>query len=347
MSAPVVFSAAWFERHQRTLVTLLGLPLVGRLLRRILAIRPHDVGYHRRIVALLPHAYTVDNGDGTLTSDIRSHAKYAKRLYVQLLPLWRALHAWDMLVANPLCPVLNVGFDTLTTYPEPTPTPAQVAGWARLYRQNKDESWATMIDGATGNTQDRVSTLNRVINIGASATTDQWAGLARTIFCFDTHFIGLAGGTLVTGSVGVYVNSKTDALAVTPDLDVYTAAPANVKSVTASDWSNVGSTSCTGSAVTYAAVTTGAYNEFALNSTGLDNVNLTGVSSFSLRNANYDVAATPPTWTSLAESYISAYLPNQIGTSQDPRLVLTFAVPNRVLKPNNLRPRIFAPGRAR
>lgn len=329
---PVVFSQAWFERHQAALLALLRLPVIGRLMRRILAIRPHDAGWHRPIVQLLPHAYVVDNGDDTYTLDCRTHAKYAARLYHQLKPLWWMLHVWDTVIANPLVPTWNLGFDTLTAYPEPNPTPALVAGWARLYRQNKDESWATMVAGVTGNTQDRVSSLNRVVNIGSSATLNQWAGLARAIFCYDTSPIGAAGGIPLSGSADLYFGSKVDALGITPDIDLYTASPANVTSVVAADWSNIGSTSCTGSALSYAALSTGSYSSFTLNATGLANINPTGVTSFGFRNASYDTAIVAPAWTSLLESYITAYLPNQTGTSQDPRLVVTFSAPYLLVK---------------
>ena len=77
---PVVFSAAWFARHQRTLLWLLNAPVLGRWFRWVLCLRPHDVGYRKPIVQLLPHAYTVANADGTRTTDFRAHAKYAKRL---------------------------------------------------------------------------------------------------------------------------------------------------------------------------------------------------------------------------------------------------------------------------
>lgn len=73
---PPVFSAAWFDRYQPWLLRLLRWPLTGRLLRHALAIRPDDVGYRGRIVALRPDSYTV--ADGTYTLDCRTHDKYGK-----------------------------------------------------------------------------------------------------------------------------------------------------------------------------------------------------------------------------------------------------------------------------
>lgn len=54
VSHPRVFSAAWFARHQRALLTLLRTPVIGRELREALAIRRHDVGWDGRIVRLTP-----------------------------------------------------------------------------------------------------------------------------------------------------------------------------------------------------------------------------------------------------------------------------------------------------
>lgn len=340
----LVFDAAWFARHQRVLCGVLRVPGIGRLARWLLSIRRCDVGWARPIVALYPHAYVVANPDSTHTADIRAHAKYAKRLYRALKPIWWAMHWWDMAIANPLVPALNLGFDTLTTYPDPS-NPGTVASWGLVRRTGVDETWST-ISAGVGNTLSNV-TPGSVIRIASTTTTNQWGAIGRTVYCFDTHLIGQAGGVVQSATVDLYVQSKTDNLAITPDIDLYAATPASVSSIAATDYSNIGTTSCTGSALTYASLTASQYNVLTLNSTGLAQINATGVTSFGVCNASYDTAGVAPTWSSNVASFINVYQPNQDGTSLDPRLVITFSVPGRVLKPNALRPRVFAPGRAR
>lgn len=177
VSHPRVFSNAWFARHQRTLLALLRTPVIGRELRAALAIRRHDVGWDGRIVRLTPHSYTVANDDGTFTTDFRTHAKYGKRLYHQVLPLWKAAHAWDQFVANPLVPALNVGFDTLQQYPDSDPETTTTDGW--LARDGVDESWATIRAGAGSSVLDTVGSQN-IISIRSFTTSNGWNELVRS-----------------------------------------------------------------------------------------------------------------------------------------------------------------------
>src|SRR5438046_3617479 len=98
------FSKAWFEKHQRVLLWLLNHWLTRRWFRWVLRIRKHDIGYNKPIVRLLPNCYTVFNrfvaNKVELTTDFRTHAKYAKRIYYGFWPMWWALHAWDSFLAD-------------------------------------------------------------------------------------------------------------------------------------------------------------------------------------------------------------------------------------------------------
>lgn len=337
---PVVFSREWFERHQRLFLTLLALPLIGRVMRRVLAIRSCDVGYRGRIVELLPHAYVVDNGDGTVTADFRTHDKYARRLYYQLLPLWQALHAWDQAIANPFAPALNVGFDTLTAYPEPDP--ATVAGDAIVQRAFVSESWGTLRAGAgTGVTAGQFG--NNFFRFDADTTLNVWTGLYRSIFCFDTHSIG--GNTITAATLSTWVYGKDDPGGLTPDIDVFEATLATAGQPAAVDFANVGSVSLSGT-VAYAAIVLSGYTNYVLNSTGRATVNVAGVTTLAHRNVNYDVSNVAPTWTSGQITGLNGHPADQTGSANDPKLVVTYTT-SRFAPRNNLRPRAFAPGRAR
>jgi hypothetical protein len=87
-------------------------------------------------------------------------------------------------------------------------------------------------------------------------------------------------------------------------------------------WSNV---------VTYANWT-GTYIDFTYNATGLGLISKIGITKTALRNANYDVAATLPAWISATYSALSGYMADQTGTTNDPKLVVTYTIPtNRVM----------------
>ena len=319
---PVVFSAAWFGSHQRTLLRLLAWPVVGRWFRWVLCIRRHDVGYHGRIVQLLPHAYTVAHDDGTLTTDFRTHAKYAKRLYHAFRPAWWTLHVWDARVANPFVPALNAGFDTLTAYPDPDPETATVDGNVR--RDGVDEAWGTIRAGAGTAADDAFN--NRVIGFNASATLNQWTTLYRAFYLFDTSAIGAAGAVTAT-TFSVYGTVAIDNLGVSPTIDVYTTTPATNTALVAADFSQIGTTSQTGSPIAVGAWSTSGYNTWTLNATGIASIATTGVTKFGTRNANYDVANTAPTWTASQGVDVQGYTADQTGTANDPKLVVTYNIP--------------------
>lgn len=322
-----MFSAPWFVAHQRTLLTLLRLPLVGRWFRWVLCIRPHDVGYRQVIVALYPHAYTVANADGTLTTDFRTHAKYAKRLYYAFRPLWWALHAWDACIANLFVPALNAGFDTLTVYPDPDPETSTVDGGVEF---KGFDTFTNMRNSAgSGAWPSRaVSTAGDSGAIWLGATTSPtFRGIGRGIYLFDTSVIS-AGATISAASLSLYGHGKADDLAITPDIDVYSANPASNTNLVASDYATLGTTSYTGSPISYASWNTAAYNVFTLNATGRAAITKAGITKLGTRNANYDVANSAPTWSASTDtfSYLWSYWADQTGSSNDPTLDVTYTI---------------------
>jgi len=319
-----MFDAAWFARHQRTLLALLNAPVLGRWLRWVLCITQHDVGHRRRITRLLPHAYEVTNDDGSRTLDVRTHPKYAKRLYYGFAWLWWTLHAWDQVIANPLVPALNVGFDTLTVYPDPDPEVTTVDGV--VARNDVDETWSTIRAGA-GTAKDDITANFYAFLIGSSATSNRWRFLRRCIFLFDTSSI--ADSAVVTdGTFSLYGINKADNLSVSPDVNVYSTAPASNTALANADYGTFGTTAFA-TAITYAGVSTSGYNDFALNASGIAAIAKAGITKFGTRNANYDAANVAPTWGNTLESWVDAYHADQTGTANDPKLVVTYTPQGR------------------
>lgn len=323
---PVVFSAAWFERYQSVLLGLLRVPVIGRELRDVLAIRRHDVGYDGRIVALTPHGYTVANPDGTFTTDFRTHAKYAKRLRHQLDGLWRAAHAWDQYVANPLVPALNAGFDTLTVSPDPNPETTSVDGVVR--RQGVDESFAS-IRGGSGNSVDDTSTGLEFVRLACSATSNQFSALYRSILLFDTASL-TAGAVISSAVLSLYGTFKNDPAGWSPSIDIYGSAPASNTALANADYGTLGTTSYTSAPISYASWAS-SYNDFTLNATGIAAIAKTGVSKFGACESTYDAGNTAPTWSSGATMTMEGYFADQLGGTNDPKLVVTYTVPNFLL----------------
>lgn len=325
MQPVTVFSAAWFAQWQRVLIGLLACPLVGRWFRWVLCIRRHDVGSRGRIVQLLPHAYIVANPNGSFTMDCRTHAKYAKRLSHAFYPIWRVMHAWDMRIANPLVPAWNLGFDTLTVYPDPNPETTTVDGY--VGRSGVDEAWGTIRAGA-GNGANHTGDGLRV-EIQASATANQWDTLRRSLTLFDTSAL-TSGATVSDAVLSLWGSEIFDSFSGTSTVDIYTSTPAANTSLAGSDYGQTGTTSQTGSALALSGLSTTAYNAFTFDATGRGNIAKTGVSKFALKNANFDVANVAPTWSSgtlvVRANFRDA---DTVGTANDSKLVVTYELTYR------------------
>lgn len=325
-----VFSPEWFDWHQDRLLWLVNhrSRSVRRMMRGALRIRPHDAGYQRPIVRLLPHAYVAfdgwHEGQPRLIGDFRTHNKYAKRLYYAFHPIWRGMHEWDAMVADRLAPeLLSFGFDTLTVFPNADADAGKTTCDGSVARDFPvDESWAVIIAGA-GNaaSTDGATVFGFVLE--ASATTNQFVQCGRFICLFDTAALG-AGSTITATVLSLWATAKQDSLTDAPDWDIYTSTPASNTAVVAADYSQLGSTSQTGSPLSYASTTTAAYQDFTFNATGRGNVSLTSISKFGVRNANRDVAAVQPNWVSGARSRVSVATADTAGTSNDPKLVVTY-----------------------
>ena len=75
--------------------------------------------------------------------------------------------------------------------------------------------------------------------------------------------------------------------------------------------------------ITYANFSIGAYNTFSLNGDGIAAISKTGISKFGFRS-DYDLDNVVPTPNSAKTNYTTAYTADQIGVTQDPKLVVTY-----------------------
>lgn len=326
---PVVFSPAWFKRYQTVLLGLLRVPVIGRELRDVLAIRRHDVGYDGRIVALTPHSYTVANPDGTFTTDFRTHAKYAKRVRYQLDGLWRAAHAWDRYVANPFVPALNVGFDTLTAYPDPgDPGTTTVDGTA--YRSVASETFATIRAG-NGTGAYAVATTDTAPFINGSSTLNEFSIFQRGLFGFNTSALG-ASAVVSAASFSQWFTSKITSLGDTT-VEITSGPTASNTTLASGDFQTIGRVAfATG--VSIAGLTTGAYTDAALNAAGIAAVSLTGITKLGTQ-LGWDLANSfTGTWASGVQTGGTVTFADQTGSSNDPKLAVTYTVPGLLLVKN-------------
>lgn len=103
------FNKRWFERHQRALIILLNLPVIGQLLRRAMCVG--DLWLP--VAKITPNAVHYWLGGDKFRAELSSGYDHAEGLRASFYPLWALIHAWDMLIANRWLPAANLGFDTL------------------------------------------------------------------------------------------------------------------------------------------------------------------------------------------------------------------------------------------
>ena len=157
--------------------------------------------------------------------------------------------------------------------------------------------------------------------------TGNWKQLGRGIALFDTS--SLTAAAIISAAIqSFYGSAKADALGITPDANIVSSAPASNTALAAGDFDSLGAAAWCDTAVTYANWFITGYNDFAYNATGLAGISKTGITKTGIRNANYDISGTPPTWSASVVSRLAWISADTAGTTTDPKLVVTFALPS-------------------
>ena len=217
----------------------------------------------------------------------------------------------------------KIGNTTSTFYPaEGAISPADGRTRQQHNPKGSGATWATVIGGA-GNDANSSGDGDSGMQMESDSVSNQWSQVGRAVWQYNTSTIG--SDTIDSSTISFYGSGKGDNLSITPDINVYSAAPASASDVVAGDYDSLGSTAFS-SVITLANISTTAYNDFALNASGITNINKTGISAFGTRNANYDVAAVAPTWSNDTGSWIFFNTADQAGTTKDPKLVVVHSV---------------------
>lgn len=207
-------------------------------------------------------------------------------------------------------------------WPDPgSPGTNTVDGYAAY--DSTQAIWSTVHDSA-GNGSSATGATMECVQIFAGTATDNWRILNRCIFLFNTGPTIPAADTISSSTVTFYsFATKTDGgTAITPDMNIYASTPASNTTISNGDYAQVGTTAWS-TAISYASFNDNGSNVFILNSTGVTAIAKgTGVTKMGMRNANYDVANTPPTWSSGSNHYLQVNMADTAGTDTDPRLAV-------------------------
>jgi hypothetical protein len=238
-----------------------------------------------------------------------------------------------------------VGHTTSTFYPAAGSAGATVDGYVFHSYGAGDELWATLVAAAGNGHSDDGATGASILTWDSVSTANEYTRIHRGIVTFPTSTIGT--DTISSAVLTLFGYSKADQNGVLPNIDIYktlTLANAGAGPLADTDYAQIGTTSQTGSPITYANWKVAAdapnnNNDFTFNATGIGNINKTGISGFGIRNANYDAANTPPSWYgSNRGCEFRNYYADEDGTTSDPKLVVVHEaeVTPTVVPPQNL-----------
>lgn len=192
-------------------------------------------------------------------------------------------------------------------------------GW--VGRQGVNETLSTIRGGAGTNTQQNAESGAAILF--ASSTSNQYANMRRGVFPFDTSAIP-DGDTITSATFSIVVSSASTSALGTFDTCLVAATPASNTSLSASDYTQTGSTELA-TRKSWASIVKDSttYTDFALNASGLANLSKTGYSVFGVRSSwDLDNSTTGLSWSSGAGTSLTVFWADEIGTTKDPKLVV-------------------------
>lgn len=182
-------------------------------------------------------------------------------------------------------------------------------------------TWDGLHDAA-GNDSSTQGTNDGRVYIASSSTQDKWSTMYRSILVFDTSAIP-SSATISSVILSLYGEAKSDGLSITPDINIYSAAPASSNDLAAGDFNSLGTTAYCDTAITYGNWSITGRNTFTFNATGKAAISKTGATAIGVRNANYDAADSEPSWSSNVNSYLRFYT-SEAGEAYAPILTVTY-----------------------
>jgi len=196
---------------------------------------------------------------------------------------------------------------------------SSVDGWVSHYTAGGEVDFSDLVNGA-GTDSDDSSNTGVLCGIVADSTTNRFNNIKRSIFLFNTGALA-SNQNVYSAYISVNIPGKNDTLGCLPNVGLYETDPDSDTALVDSDYSKFGSSSLS-SILDYGDIITG-YNSFLLNDEGRSKIIREDISKFGFRNANYDVADTPPSWINSAYCGINCYFSDN-GTSTEPKLVVSY-----------------------
>lgn len=356
-----LFDENWFTKHQSKLLWLLNTPLIKIWFRWVMriakydcplkidGIAPNNFTFNKKLVLVdhiklkkgwviydqsnrqhrrLKKTYLIEKRIALeQTTDFRTNNKYSKRLFYAFYPVWWLAHQWDTLFANRFQHTWNLGFDTLTVYPDAHTETNTVDGWVRQnYADGAAPDWAT-IRAAAGVDAGDSATSGNIVEFQHNSTGVNWVNLTRSIFLFDTSSLG-AGATISAAVMSIASLQRSNS-AGTPDINIYSSNPASNTALVGGDFDSLGTTKFCDTAITYANWTpVDTYHDWTFNADGRAAISKTSITKLGAKDYTHDASNSDPgSGGAYSDSYLVGYFADYTGTTYDPKLVVTYTVP--------------------
>lgn len=207
-----------------------------------------------------------------------------------------------------------------TFFPQAGSGGGNVTTDGQVSRGGQNQTLAAIIAGA-GTEHFELSTSQGPTLISTS-TTNQYAQLTRVIFTFDTSSIG--SDDISDSTISFFGQSKQNAFGGMA-MTLVSANPASDNILVNSDYGTLGSTELA-TRIAFASYSVSAYNDFSLNASGISNINKTGISGFGQRSS-FDFDGSGASWGSGLVAFVNSFHADEVGTTKDPKLVVTHAPP--------------------
>lgn len=209
----------------------------------------------------------------------------------------------------------KIGRTTATIYPDADPESTSCDG--NVSDVVNGGNWSTLHNDSNGNGVDDSGTGLHV----RSQNNGGQANINRMFLLFDTSILG-SRATISSATISLY-GTGSAFTGGSENIRCVTTNPSSNTGLQASDYSTCGTTAQSSSEVALNGVSTTGYNDWPLNSTGLSNISLTGISKFGMRMTN-DANNSNPAGGTKGATFYSA---DQSGTSNDPKIVITYTAP--------------------
>ena len=318
----IIFSTQWFSKYKSIITRVARLPILGELIFNF-----KKFGHYvdrKKIVEVTPNSVVefVSWKKGYEEVELRQHFfvrnEYALRLQSVFYPIWITFHIWDI-ITRPI-PQLNLGFDTLTVYPDASSGATTVDGY--VWRYGVSESFSTIRNGS-GTTVQVDSSFGNIAGTTSYTTEDYFYGIYRGGYTFDTHEL-TSGANISTAILSLNGRTKTNALG-DDSIAIYDFSPANNNNLVNGDYSQSSATIYSNS-ITYSNFSVTGYNDFTLNNDGKGAISKTGISRFMSRGLWDAANLFGGTWVSFVGSVFNIYFSDN--TTNKPKLVVTYTISN-------------------